>query len=199
MTDRKLVDVSRFFEYGEVSLESRDFKSRQFAVRVCVPSTILQAVMPSLLANGWTDELHVRDPLAVWIPLLSKERFSDAVAHVDGVEDMTRRVILERVAETARTFHQVARVLRDPSDAIPMLPMGTYVTFRYRCRLDRVLQVLEGVQATPVAGVHEFQWALSEVFACVLDDARRWEESRRRADDDLVPPELRALLGGDGD
>lgn len=191
------VDESKFFEYGEVKLEAKDFKTRQFAVRICVPCTVFQAVSPSLLGSGWVDELRVRDPVAVWIPTIGLDRFGSIVSHIEGVEQITRRMILERVTETVRAFHQVARVLQDPADAIPMLPLGTYVTFRYRCKLDETVRVLEGIQATPVAGVSEFQWALSEVFACVLDDLRQWEESRRRADGNLIPPELRALLGDD--
>jgi hypothetical protein len=169
-------EQSRFFEYGEVLLTENDYKTRQAAVSVCMPCCLFQAVTPSLLGGGLVDGLKVREPLAVWLPQLTSERVSPLVrAQVPDAEIRINAVMKAHVDELLRLFQGASGVIVDPADLVPYLPLGTYVCFRFRCRIDDVPKVLEGVDRTPVTGVPEFQWALAMVLKCALEDHARHE------------------------
>lgn len=169
-------EQSKFFEYGEVSLVNCDYKTRQASINMCMPCSLFQAVTPSLLGGGLVDNLKVREPLAVWLPQLTSERISPLVrAQVPDAEVRINSVMRAHVDELLKLFQSATSVISDPSDLVPYLPLGIYICFRFRCRVDDIPKVLEGVDKTPVAGVHEFQWALAMVLKCVLEDFARFE------------------------
>jgi len=179
-------EQSRFFEHGEVVLTESDFKTRQASVSICMPCCLFQAVTPSLLGGGLVDGLKVLEPLAVWLPRLSAERISPHVrAKVPDAEVRINSVMKAHVDDLLKLFAGAAAVAVDPSDLVPYLPLGTYVRFRFRCRLDDIPKVLEGVNGTPVAGVPEFQWALAMVLKCAVQDFERWETAQAKK---LRPP-----------
>lgn len=174
-------EQSRFFEYGEISLAECDYKTRQASVNVCMPCSLFQAVTPSLLGSGLVDGLKVREPVAVWLPQLTAERIAPIVrARVPDAEVHINSVMKAHVDELLKLFQGASNVILDPSDLVPYLPLGTYVCFRFRCRVDDIPKALEGVDKTPVAGVHEFQWALAMVLKCALEDFARFENAHKR-------------------
>jgi hypothetical protein len=166
-------DDCRFFERGSAVLEMCDPASRQAAVRVCVPCCLFQAVTPHLLGAGTVDELRIAEPFAFWVPALTAARFAGAAAGVPGIAERANAAIREEVGRIGKVFAHLHGHLVDPSDLIPMLPLGTYVTFLFRCRVDAVPALLEGVESVPVVGVPEFQWALATVLAQALADFGR--------------------------
>lgn len=176
----KSSESAKFFEFGEVTFEERDFPSRQAAIRICMPCCLFEAVTPSLLGAGVIDQYKVREPMAVWMPKFSAERMHPNAEQIldSSLErlNMTLRASAEGIIET---FQSLSFLVTDPSDLIPLLPLGVYVTFRLRCRIDDIPKVLFGVQNTPVNGVAEFQWALASVLACVLEDVQKWEASKQ--------------------
>jgi len=163
-------DDAKFFEYGHVLLLGNDFKTRQASLEVCMPNSLMQAVTPSLLGAGWVDQFRVRDPVAVWLPQLTPSRMNAAASGHDLPHTRANMALKQWAEEVLQVFQKVAQFLVDPSDIVPFLPMGTYVQFRFRCRVDDIPKVLEGVDATPVVGVPEFQWALASVLAAVCLD-----------------------------
>jgi len=171
-------DDCSFFDYGRVTLEMCDSRSRQAMVRLCIPCCLFQTISPHLLGGGTVDELKIRDPLAVWIPKLTRERFAGPAASVDGIEHRANAAIREEVERSTKVFVHLQGHLADPSDLIPMLPLGTYVTMMFRCRVDDVIKVLEGVDSIPVVGVHEFQLALAAVLHTALSDFERSKPAR---------------------
>jgi hypothetical protein len=79
-------------------------------------------------------------------------------------------------------FEKLSGFIKDPSDLIPMLPLGVYVEFRWRCQIASILKVMDGIQEQAhIAGVAEFQWALACVLQCVLEDYTKWEDQRPKA------------------
>src|ERR1700690_4251128 len=163
-------DDCKFFEYGEVVLEEHDFSSRQASIRICMPCCLFQAVTPSLLGAGLIDQFKLRDPMAVWVPTFSKERMSSVAEGMIHNSLIRLNMSLKtRVEEVLRTFRICAQMVLNPSDLIPMLPLGTYVNLRFRCEIDKIPNVLIGIQNTPVDGIVEFQWALATVLTYVLD------------------------------
>ena len=173
-------DDAKFFEYGQVVLLERDFKTRQASMDVCMPNSLMQAVTPSLLGAGWVDNFRVRDPVAVWIPQLTPERMNGLSVGHDLPHTRANIALRQWTEEVLQVFQKVSQFLVDPSDIVAFLPMGTYVCFRFRCRVDDIPKVLEGVDRTPVVGVREFQWALATVLAAVCLDVQAWESRALR-------------------
>lgn len=175
--DRKpeAADEAKFFGCGQVVLLDRDFKTRQASMEVCMPNSLMQAVSPSLLSCGWLDAFRVKEPLAVWLPQLTAERMNGLAAEHDMAHARANAALRQWAEEVLQVFRKVSQFLVDPSDVIAFLPMGTYVCFRYRCRIDDIPRLLEGVDRTPVVGVREFQWAMASVLAAVCLDFQAWE------------------------
>jgi hypothetical protein len=163
-------DNAKFFGHGYIVLEAKDFKTRQASLEICLPHTLLQAITPSLLGSGWVDKLKVKEPVTVWIPQLTADRMNAAAIGHDIPHVRANMALKQWTDEVVQVFQKVAQFLVDPSDIIPFLPMGTYVQLRFRCRIDDIPKVLEGVGATPIIGIPEFRWALASVLAAVCLD-----------------------------
>jgi len=174
-------DFARFFEHGEVSFMERDFPRRQARLEVVLPCCLFQAITPSLLGAGFIDNLQIRQPVAVWMPQLTKSRLNALTMEVPDAAERMNKAVLERIDLILKTYEGLAHFVNDPTDIVPMLPLGTYIKFHFRCRIDDIMKVLEGVQNTPVAGVPEFQWALASVLHCVLQDIHAWEMAKSQA------------------
>lgn len=167
MRDRILSrPVHRFFERGAVEVVSCDKVSRQAAFQVTLPASLVQTVTPALLGSGIIDQYVLSNPVAAWIPVLDRDRFRDVGP---GVPEYVNLAVKEKVMETLTLFNGLAQVVKDPSDLIPMLPLGTYVTFRLRCTVDKLAPALEELESAPVAGVGEFRYALAGALAEVLE------------------------------
>lgn len=164
-------DFQKFFEYGEVSLEEHDFFTRQTSIRICMPCSLFQAVIPSLLGAGVIDQFKIREPMAIWIPNFSQEMLLPmADQSIDNILIRINMSLKAHAEEILQTFHTCAQLITNPSSLIPILPLGVYITIRFRCRIDDIPNVLIGIQKTPVDGIYEFQWALATVLARILED-----------------------------
>lgn len=172
-------DDSKFFESGSVVLELCDVKSRQAGIRVCMPCCLFQTVSPHILGGGTVDELRIMDPISIWVPKLDKSRFIGPAASVDGVESQLNVALRAEAERMGKIFVHMSSHLADPSDLIPVLPLGTYITFLFRCRIDNVMKVLEGIDSIPVVGVREFQWSLASVLYKALSEFERADSSKR--------------------
>ena len=162
-------DPLHFFSHGEVSIAGHDAKSRQAILLVCMPFCLMQAVTPALLGAGSVDEFSVMNPVSAWIPQLSDERFHPEYVGTDKrVSPRANRIILQKVREIMSTFGSLTPILRDSSDIVPMLPLGVYVQFRYRCGLDGLAEALIEMEKTMVAGVPEFRYALAAALTRIL-------------------------------
>ena len=161
----------RFFNHGKVSVAGHDAESRQAILIICMPCCLMHAVTPALLGAGSVDGYSIMNPVAAWIPQLSDERFHPEYVGADQrVSPRANRILSQKVQEILSTFGSMAPVLKNPSDIVPMLPLGTYVEFRYRCRLDDLAVALIEIEKTMVAGVPEFRYALAGALAKVLTE-----------------------------
>lgn len=180
--DKKVepLDSAKFFGSGYIVVEAKDFKTRQASIEMCLPHTLLQAITPSLLGSGWIDKLKVKEPITVWIPQLTAERMNSAAIGHDVPHIRANMALKQWTDEVVQVFQKISQFLVDPSDIIPFLPMGTYVQLRFRCRVDDIPKVLEGVEKTPVIGIPEFRWALASVLAMVCLEFQTAEARLKR-------------------
>ncbi len=162
-------DPFHFFSHGKVSIAGHDVESRQVILLICMPFCLMQTVTPALLGAGSVDGFSIMNPVSAWIPQLSDERFHPQYVGTDRrVSPRANRVVSQKVQDILGTFGSLTPTLKDPSDIIPMLPLGVYVQFRYRCRLDALAVALIEMEKTIVAGVPEFRYALAAALAEIL-------------------------------
>lgn len=161
-------DSAAFFEYGSVDLGDVDRRARRATASVRMPFILMQAVTPALLGGGSVGRLTLAEPFAVWVPSLTAGRMNALGAQAQAAHELVNRAVRERAEESLRLYGGLSHFLVDPADIMPLLPMGTYVTFTYSFRVDDTVRVLEALQQhAGVTGVPEFQAAL----ACVLAEA----------------------------
>ncbi len=178
-TNVEPVDSARFFEHGKVVLEDIDPVGRMASIFMQMPNCLFQAVTPSLLGAGLVDNFRVAEPVATWLPQLTEARISFVGKQVDQCHVRINTAVSQQMESLLKTFVKISEYLLNPADMVPMLPLGVYVALRFRCRIDDVPKVLQGVQETPVEGVGEFQWALACVLAQAVIEAERLESRRR--------------------
>lgn len=167
------MEACEFFEYGKASLIASDYSTRTAAIDICMPYCLFQTVTPQLLGAGYIDNFRIRDPLAVWIPKLSKDRFGYLAQSLPNIDEKINVALREEASKTAKLFIHLQGHLIDPSDAIPLLPLGVYTVSTFRVKIDNILSLLNGINSIKVAGVPEFQWALATVLKQVLLDFER--------------------------
>ena len=155
-----------FFTHGDVSVLDEDSSSGQVALSVVLPACVMQAVTPQLLGAGLVDGYELHQPLAAWVPTISDAGFRPGKPEL--VAAMNAEV--RRCAQSALDgFSVVQGYLLFPADALPMLPMGTYVRFRIRCDVDRLVAAIPSMGGA--AGVAELKYAFASVLAPLL---ARW-------------------------
>ena len=162
----------RFFERGEVRVSGFDAASRQAAFSISMPASVAQAVVPALLGAGVLDQYVLMNPVAAWIPALGADRIRPGVLVYDP--DMAQKLnsaVRARVGDVLSLFADLSQGVLDPTDLIPMLPLGVYVTFRMRCRIDDLPRAVLELERTAVAGVGEFRFALAAALTEVLTAA----------------------------
>jgi hypothetical protein len=163
--------TSKFFEFGEVSLVAFDETKRQAAILITIPCCLMQTITPALLGGGHIDQYELRNPVAVWIPSVDLDRYkSELIEQHPQISDQVGKLVKDKIEDILKTFKEISVALNDPSDFIPILPMGIYVKFRLRCDIDEMAKVLLNLENTMVAGVPEFRFALAEILAEILAD-----------------------------
>jgi hypothetical protein len=175
---------ARFFQHGEVSVLEEDRGSGQAVLSVVLPACVMQAVTPQLLAAGLVDSYEVRRPLAAWVPTVEDSGFRSDDPTVCSFVNAGLRAAARASLEA---FAAAEPSLRFPGDALPILPMGTYVRFRIRCSVDALTVAVEGMGRS--AGVSELKHAFARVVSVLLV---RWGRAG------TSPPPLPASAGRRG-
>jgi len=168
-------DDVKFFEYGRVIFDVHDFATETAAMDITIPCCLFQAITPQLLGAGFIDHLRIHQPIAVWMPQVTKERFN-SLTDSPGAPDQVNVAVRSWLQQLLEIYEKLSVYLKDPTDLIPMLPLGTYIDFKWRCRIADILKVLEGVQSINVVGIPEFQWALASVLQFILEDLEQREQ-----------------------
>lgn len=165
----------KFFEYGEMNLEACDQEVRQASIRICMPCCLMQTVTPVLLGGGLIDSYELRNPIAVWVPSVAASRYKpDASSELPRLAQAVEEQIHGALKKLLDLFSQASHVLTDPGDFIPALPMGTYIRFRYRCKTDRIVDVITELESIDTLGVQEFRFAMATILANILNE---WEQT----------------------
>lgn len=161
--------MAKLFEYGGVECVCSDNSTRQFAMKIDAPWCVIQPIVSMLLGHGFIDNLVLKQPLMAWAPTLPQNKFSDsALVEVPNIDRKVNMIVQERVEEILRLFSDLASILRNPDDAIWILPMGSYVTFQFRSTYDEFAMIIGKIGSVNSPGILELRYAFASVLAELL-------------------------------
>jgi hypothetical protein len=166
----KVNEDTFFLGDGRVSLIACDYQSRMASISVIIPCCLFQAVTPHVLSNGSISGFRIHEPVKVWLPQLTDSRFNVTPGLVGSISAGMNVAIREEIERCLKTFDHVRRYLVDPSDIIPMLPLGVYIQFDWNVQVDTILKVMENINNIKVVGIIEFQAALASILTLILQD-----------------------------
>lgn len=156
----------RLFGMGRVDVEMFDSVGRSLALRIIVPVLVLHGAMPVLLGHGLMEQYSVAAPLGALVPTIDSSRIVETDTP-QVVADSLNRAMRECAFRAIELFRVASHYCADPSDAVAMLPLGTYVSFLFRSSCDKAWDTSDKLRTTPGLGVSD----LGTVLASVLSDA----------------------------
>jgi len=160
----------RFFEYGKVKVLIQD--SKQVALEICLPISLLFSTLPTLLKYGQPYDYTLNNPLSVWLPSLNKDRINPKIlVMTPDVDKDVNELKNRKVEEVLKLFQELSTVTLDRSDLIPMLPLGTYTLFKYRCEIDALAKIHSELKYINIIGILEFNVALEEIHMEIINAA----------------------------
>lgn len=154
-----------FLGKGYIDIKLVDAKAQEALLFICMPYCLMQTFTPSLLGCGFIDELRLFEPVHIWTPKISNSRLHPALVDHVGLTDAVNHTISEETLRIAHTFASLAPYLIDPTDIMTILPLGTYITFDYRCKYSKQLELISNIESINVAGRIEFQDGLAKSLA----------------------------------
>ena len=69
-----------------------------------------------------------------------------------------------KTEEVLKLFQELSTITLDRSDLVPMLPLGTYTLFKYRCDINQLPLIDLDLQNVNIIGVSEFRSALNAAY-----------------------------------
>lgn len=164
--------MARFFGHGRLDVTCADRCTRQVAINICMPCYTLQTCTPVLLGFGLMDRLTVHQPVTAWMLFPDADGYpSHIIEKSPDLPDLIRKSVESKIKDILDAYVHLTKVMEDPSLALMMLPLGVYVEFRYRCEMDDIASMLVGLAEIKVAGVPEFQFAMAQTLAEILQDS----------------------------
>jgi hypothetical protein len=164
-------DDDRFplFDYGEISITSYSKDEREIALKICMPCCLVQTILPTISSIGTINNYSVKNPIIVWMPTLSSDRFNVALTQQHPrLPNEANNQIKKKLKEVLDLFAEISKVVNSPTDITSMLPLGTYVVFQFRSKIDDIAKILMSLENIELPGVSEFRFALAAALARVL-------------------------------
>lgn len=160
---------SSFLRNGKVICEMYDAFSRQAQIQITIPCYLFQVCSPSLLGFGFVDNPKIHLPVSVWLPKFADERMVPSVRLQNNPSSSVYKIVSEWVTRYVEFFSKISSLFMDPSDIIPILPLGTYIDISYRCDIDKIIPLLESLDQIKIVGVPDFQFSMAEILNGILE------------------------------
>ena len=163
--------VAKFFDHGEVRLVKYDVVQRQALLSVTAPYCLVHIASRALLFGGTMDNMTLHQPLVVWSPGFNASHIKiEGVADPEGVARKITDAVQKSVVSSLALFAGYSTKLLNPVELSTILPIGTYVTFRYRCTPDKfIVSLTNNLETVENTNEHEFKQALINVMSYSLD------------------------------
>lgn len=163
-------DDARFFRDGVVELLACDYQSRMGHISLTMPCCLFQTVTPHLLNHGTVSGFRLLEPTSVWLPIISEGALNVDATRAKPISAGLNVALREEVSKILKLFENLKAVLLEPSDIIPILPLGIYIKCEWSVSVDSLAQVLVGINSINVAGIYEFQVALASIVQIILEE-----------------------------
>jgi hypothetical protein len=159
-------DHAKFFDIGEVKVLSVDSKNRQTGLYFVAPICFVQPAFPALLSSGSIDSFSMIKPFISFVPKIKSENIK---SKSDQIVKRINTRVQDSIAKAMSVYSESEQFLSDPSLMLPILPLGIYVSFTYRCGVDQfVIAIRDRWNVAPGSYEDEFKWATIRVIAHVL-------------------------------
>jgi hypothetical protein len=169
----KSIPTGQFLQHGKIELILEDQNARQVELRIIMPACVMQAVTPLLLESGLIHEYKMVSPLMAWIPTIAREGFKeDIIQNQSELDSGVNKIAINLAHQILEFFCEASAILKFPTDLVPLLPMGTYIEFQYRCSIDKLAITLEKISESNIAGIPEFRYAMAGILVSIL---KRWD------------------------
>jgi hypothetical protein len=137
----------KFFDQAEISAFKIDKQNRSAIFSFHVPLFLAHASFPVLLSSGSIETFSLPNPISSFIPKIEN---SSAGKNLE-----TR--IRKNVQEALSIF------LESKIDMTPVLPVGVYVDFLYKCQVDKLIRSISFWEIKENLYELEFKQALTKV------------------------------------
>lgn len=140
--------------YGDISILFFSIK---------MPNCLFQSITEHLYKCGSISNLQIMNPLSTWMPLFDNSSFKliDSKLVCKNINSLIRT----KLNEILELFKDLSEILNNKEDAIPMMPLGTYIEFNYSSPEYEIAELLTKLENVKIIGVAEFKFALAEVLA----------------------------------
>jgi hypothetical protein len=159
-------DHAKFFDIGEVKVLSVDSGNRQAGLYFVAPICFVQPALPALLSSGSIDSFAMVKPFISFTPKIKSE---NTKSRSDQIVKRINTKVQDSIAKAMSIYSESEQFLSDPSMMLPVLPLGIYVSFTYRCGVDQfIIAIKEKWNVASGSYEDEFKWATTRVMAHVL-------------------------------
>jgi hypothetical protein len=161
-------DQFKLFEHGSISIVGQDDEKREVALVICMPCCVLQAIFPTISGNSIINNYSIKNPVSIWVPTLSPDKFNSSVFSHRGFPQNINEKLRVTVQGALDTFLEIANFINNPVEILSILPLGTYVIFQLRLKIDDLAKILMDLENVELPGVPDFRYALASVLAKIV-------------------------------
>lgn len=140
----------KFFDQAEISAVKTDISSRSVIFSFHVPLFLTHASFPTLLSSGSIESFSLSNPISSFIPEIKDN--SPVGKNLDA-----------RIRKNAQEALSLFIESKSKHDLTPILPVGVYVDFLYKCQIDKLVRSIAIWEVKENSYEHEFKWGLAKI------------------------------------
>jgi hypothetical protein len=160
--------IETVFKYGYIELAAVDHVEQSVCIRWCIPIVLLHDLSPAFILFGHITDFTIKNPIAIWIPPISEDQIRPEFAPTEAVVNSLNVAFRDEGLRLAKLYGSMSEKLVDMSYMVPILPLGTYVTFSTIIQIAHVLPLLESLETLKSMGIREVQWVLASILKDVV-------------------------------
>lgn len=151
---------SKFFQSGSVLVECVSDGAVMLAITA--PLFLLHAVSPIILGEGIVGGPRLHSPLSAWVPRIDSSKFLPGFV---GMSDRAAAALEANALASLNLFNDVHSMLSDPDAALLVLPLGVYVDFSIRAKLEGAVSMAAAIGRVKTIGTAELSFAIAEALS----------------------------------
>lgn len=163
--------IGNTFKHGYINSKINDSDDSISVLSFRLPFYISYNIIPSLIGYGIIDDCKISDPFSVWVPEITGTDINQVYANVPEIDRSINNYLRNNISNSIKVFSDLRDILINPSLAVFILPMGTYIDFDYRIKNANVLRLIKSTENLPVIGIDDIRSRISEILKnhCIMN------------------------------